>query len=129
MIKTPPGFKFTATHEWVRTDADGTCLIGITDFAQDALGDIVYVECPAAGRRITQGEAVGVIESVKAAADMYAPVSGEVIAVNEALTDHWERINQDAFGSWLYRLQPTAPGELPQLLDDAAYAAAAEAER
>jgi glycine cleavage system H protein len=129
MIKTPQDLKYTPTHEWVRAEPDGTLAVGITDFAQEALGDIVFVELPKPGAKVSAGAAVGVVESVKAASDIYAPVSGEVTAVNEALADHWEAINRDAFAAWLYRLRPDDPGDLARLLDAAAYAAAAERSR
>jgi glycine cleavage system H protein len=126
MIKTPQDLKYTPTHEWVRAEPDGTVAVGITDFAQEALGDIVFVEFPKPGAKVSAGAAVGVVESVKAASDIYAPVSGEVVAVNDALADRWEAINRDAFAAWLYRLKPADPAELGRLLDAAGYAAAAE---
>ncbi len=129
MIKTPQDLKYTPTHEWVRAEPDGTLAVGITDFAQEALGDIVFVELPKPGAKVSGGAAVGVVESVKAASEIYAPVSGEVVAVNQALADHWEAINRDAFAAWLYRLRPDDPGDLARLLDAAAYAAAAEGSR
>jgi glycine cleavage system H protein len=125
-VKTLDNLKYTATHEWVRSEPDGTLAVGITDFAQDALGDIVFVAFPQVGAKVKAGEAVGVVESVKAASDIYAPVSGEVVAVNDALPDHWEAINQDAFAAWLYRLKPSDAGELGRLLDAKRYAAGAE---
>jgi glycine cleavage system H protein len=125
-MKTLDDRKYTSTHEWVRAEADGTLAVGITDFAQDALGDIVFVEFPKLGAKVKAGDAVGVVESVKAASDIYAPVSGEVVAVNDAIPDHWEAINQDAFAAWLYRLRPSDAGELAKLLDAKAYAASAE---
>jgi glycine cleavage system H protein len=125
-MKTPDDLKYAPTHEWVRAEPDGTLAVGITDFAQEALGDIVFVEFPKIGARVKAGEAVGVVESVKAASDIYAPVSGEVVAVNEGIPDHWEAINRDAFAAWLYKLRPTDAGELSKLLDAKAYAAVAE---
>ena len=126
MIKTPQDLKYTPTHEWVRVEPDGTLAVGITDFAQEALGDIVFVEFPKPGAKVSAGASVGVVESVKAASDIYAPVSGEVVAVNDSLADHWEAINRDAFAAWLYRLKPVDPAELRGLLDAAGYAAAAQ---
>jgi glycine cleavage system H protein len=126
MIKTPPDLKYTKTHEWARAEPDGTVAVGITDFAQEALGDIVFVEFPKVGARVSAGDAVGVVESVKAASDIYAPVAGEIVAVNDALPEHWELVNKDAFAAWLYRLKPANPGDLAGLLDAAAYAASAE---
>ena len=125
-MKTLDNLKYTSTHEWVRTEPDGTLAVGITHFAQDALGDIVFVEFPKVGAKVKAGEAVGVVESVKAASDIYAPVSGEVVALNAAIPDHWELINQDAFAAWLYKLRPSDAAELKALLDAKAYAAAAE---
>jgi glycine cleavage system H protein len=127
MIKTPPDLKYTKTHEWARAEFDGTIAVGITDFAQEALGDIVFVEFPKVGARVNAGDAVGVVESVKAASDIYAPVAGEVVAVNDAIPEHWELVNEDAFAAWLYRLKPANPGDLAKLLDASAYAASAEA--
>jgi glycine cleavage system H protein len=127
MIKTPPDLKYTKTHEWARAEPDGTIAVGITDFAQEALGDIVFVEFPKVGARVSAGDAVGVVESVKAASDIYAPVAGEVVAVNDAIPEHWELVNKDAFAAWLYRLKPANPGDLAKLLDASAYAASAEA--
>lgn len=126
MIKTPQGLKYTPTHEWVRMESDGTATVGITDFAQEALGDVVFVEFPKVGAKVKAGDAVAVVESVKAASDIYAPLSGEIVAVNEEIPDHWEAINKDAFAAWLFKLKPMDPGELAKLLDAAGYAAAAE---
>ena len=125
-MNTPENLKYTPTHEWVRAEPDGTLTVGITDFAQDALGDIVFVEFPKVGAKVKAGDAVGVVESVKAASDIYAPVSGEVVAINDGIPDHWEAVNQDAFAAWLYRLRPADPGDLKALLDAKAYAATAE---
>ena len=125
-MKTLDNLKYTPTHEWVRTEPDGTLAVGITHFAQDALGDIVFVEFPNVGAKVRADDAVGVVESVKAASDIYAPASGEVVAINDAIPDHWELINQDAFAAWLYKLRPSDAGELARLLDAKAYAATAE---
>jgi glycine cleavage system H protein len=125
-VKTLDNLKYTETHEWVRSEPDGTVAVGITDFAQDALGDIVFVEFPKVGAKVKAGEPVGVVESVKAASDIYAPVSGEVVAINDAIPDHWEAINQDAFAAWLYKLKPADAGELGRLLDAKRYAASTE---
>ena len=126
MNKTPQELKYTKTHEWVRIEPDGTARVGITDFAQEALGDIVFVEFPKVGAKVKAGGAVGVVESVKAASDVYAPLSGEIVAVNDGIPDHWETINQDAFAAWLYKLKPSNPDELKALLDAARYAATAQ---
>ena len=121
-MNTPADLKYTASHEWVRTEADGTLTIGITDHAQDALGDLVFIELPDKGRELQAGEACAVVESVKAASDIYAPVSGTVVDTNAVVTDKPESINEDAYGNWLFRLQPAAAGEVDALMDAAAYA-------
>jgi glycine cleavage system H protein len=126
MSKTPQELKYTATHEWVRMEPDGTATIGITDFAQEALGDVVFVEFPKVGAKVKARDAVAVVESVKAASDIYAPLSGEVVAVNGEIPDHWDAINKDAFAAWLFKLKPSDPGELKKLLDAAGYAASAK---
>jgi len=126
MSKTPQELKYTPTHEWVRMEPDGTATVGITDFAQEALGDVVFVEFPKVGAAVKAGDAVGVVESVKAASDIYAPLSGEIVAVNEEIPGRWEVINKDAFAAWLFKLKPSDPGELKKLLDAARYAATAE---
>jgi glycine cleavage system H protein len=120
-MKLPSDLKYTESHEWVRTEADGTLAIGITDFAQDALGDLVFVELPEVGRTLAKGEACAVVESVKAASDVYAPVAGTVTAINEALKDKPESINADAFGAWMWKLEPA--GEVAGLLDAKTYEA------
>ena len=122
-MNVPAELKYTEAHEWVRIESDGQLTIGITDYAQEALGDLVFVELPDVGRRLTAGEACAVVESVKAASDVYAPVAGEVSAVNEALKDQPEALNADAFAAWLYRIRPAAAGDIAQLLDAAAYTA------
>lgn len=128
-MTTPANLKYTRSHEWVRTDADGTVAVGITFHAQEQLGDIVFIQAPEAGRKVKQGEECAVIESVKAAADIYAPVSGEVIAANPEVTDSPERVNRDPYAAWLFRLKPSQPAELAGLLDAAAYAKHAESEK
>ena len=127
-MSTPADLKYTPEHLWVRVEADGTVTTGITAHAQEELGDIVYVQAPEAGRRVAQGEACGVVESVKTAADLYAPVSGEVVAVNGVVVDHPERVNTDPYGTWLFRIKPQRPAELDALLDAAAYAGLAKGE-
>ena len=129
MIKTPQELKYTSSHEWVRREPDGTITVGITDFAQEALGDIVFIEFPQVGRTAKAGEAVAVVESVKAASDIYAPVAGEIVAVNDSLKDAWEGLNQDAFAAWLFKMKPSNAGEIAGLRDAAAYAASAEASK
>ena len=120
-MNLPENLKYTAEHEWVRTEPDGTVTVGITDHAQAALGDLVFVEVPEAGRQLTQGEACCVVESVKAASDVYAPIAGEVIAANKAVVDAPEQVNQDPYGAWLFKLKPATPADLGKLLDAAAY--------
>ena len=120
-MNIPKELKYTESHEWARAEADGTVTVGITDHAQEQLGDIVFVESPMAGRKVAKGEAVGVVESVKAASDIYAPVAGEIVAGNDALADAPEQVNADAYGSWLFRIKPDNAADLGQLLDAAAY--------
>lgn len=122
-MNLPQELKYTASHEWVRLADDGTATIGITDHAQEQLGDVVFVELPAAGRRVKAGEECAVVESVKAASDIYAPVSGEIVEVNQAVVDAPEGINSDAYSAWLFRLRPASPADVAQLLDAAAYQA------
>ena len=122
-MNVPANLRYTASHEWVRSEADGTVTIGITDHAQEALGDLVYVELPAVGRTVAAGEACAVVESVKAASDIYAPVAGEVVAVNDALAGTPEEVNEDAYAAWLFRLKPADPAAAGKLLDAAAYEA------
>ena len=121
-MSIPADLRYTAEHLWVRLEADGMLTTGITAHAQDELGDIVYVQAPEAGSSVTQGAACGVVESVKTAADLHAPVSGEVVAVNGVTADHPERINTDPYGTWIFRMKPQRPAELDALLDAAAYA-------
>jgi glycine cleavage system H protein len=122
-MNVPADLKYTADHEWVRVEADGSLTVGITDHAQAALGDLVFIELPKIGRKVAAKDACAVVESVKAASDVYAPVAGEVIAVNSALDGAPETVNQDAYGSWLFRLKPESATGLASLLDAAAYQA------
>jgi glycine cleavage system H protein len=127
MSNVPGELRYAESHEWVRLEADGTAVVGISDHAQDALGDLVYVELPEVGQTLAKGDEAGVVESVKAASDIYAPISGEVVAINEALTDEPESVNHDPYGDgWLYRIQPSDKTELDDLLDAAAYKAQQE---
>ncbi len=119
--------KYTKSHEWVRVEADGTLTVGVTDHAQELLGDIVFLELPDAGRTVKAGEDCAVIESVKAASDIYAPVSGEVIANNDAAVGAPESVNGDAFGTWLFKIKPANTAEVDALLDAAAYQASVDA--
>lgn len=118
-MNVPENLKYTASHEWVRSEPDGTVTIGITDFAQDALGDLVFVELPDVGRKLAAGEACAVVESVKAASDVYAPAAGEVTAVNDALKDAPETLNADAFAAWLWKMKPA--GDLSSLMNAESY--------
>lgn len=124
MSNIPAELKYTKSHEWVRTETDGSLTVGITDHAQEALGDLVYVEVPEVGSALDAGDAAAVVESVKAASDVYAPIGGEVIAANEELADAPEQVNEDPYGGgWLFKLQPTDASELDALLDAEAYQA------
>lgn len=127
MSNTPAELRYAASHEWARLEADGSVNVGITDHAQEALGDVVFVELPEVGKVLAAGEQAGVVESVKAASDIYAPVAGTVIAVNEALADAPESVNADPYGAWFFKLQPVAAADLDQLLDAAAYQANCDA--
>ncbi|WP_461481610.1 glycine cleavage system protein GcvH [Porticoccus sp.] len=123
MSETPSDLKYASTHEWARDEGDGTVTVGITDHAQDALGDVVYVELPEIGAIVTAGDEAGVVESVKAASDVYAPVSGEVIAINELLENAPETINDSPYDDgWFYKIKMSEPEELDDLMDAEAYA-------
>ncbi|KQZ32445.1 glycine cleavage system protein GcvH [Duganella sp. Root1480D1] len=121
MSNIPADLKYTESHEWVRAEADGTVTVGITEFAQDALGDIVFVELPKVGASFTAGDDAAVVESVKAASDIYAPVSGEVVAVNDAVVGAPESINADAYANWLFKIKPSDANAINGLLDATAY--------
>ena len=124
MSEVPSELKYTASHEWVRREDDGSVTIGITDHAQELLGDLVFVELPEVGSDMTAGDACCVVESVKAASDVYIPISGEITAVNEALADTPEIINDSAFDDgWLFKMKPSAQVELDELMDADAYEA------
>ena len=129
MATTPENLKYTDTHEWVKQESDGTVTIGITFHAQEMLGDVVFVDNPQPGRKVKKGEECGVVESVKAAADIYAPLSGEIVAANEALADAPEKLNQEPYGAWMFRLKPSDPKELEGLLDAAGYEKVAAADK
>ncbi len=120
-MKTPKELRYTPSHEWVRREGDGTLAVGITDHAQEQLGDIVFVEAPAAGRKVNAGEAVGVVESVKAASDIYAPVAGEIVGANADLSGEPQKVNEDAYGAWISRIKPSNAADVDKLLDAAAY--------
>jgi glycine cleavage system H protein len=117
----PDNLKYTATHQWVKLEADGIVTVGITDHAQDQLGDVVFVQQPEIGRKVKRGEDCAVVESVKAASDIPAPLSGEIVETNAALNDAPEKVNQDPYGAWLFRLKPGDRSEQAGLLDAAAY--------
>ncbi|MFU2488774.1 glycine cleavage system protein GcvH [Thauera sp. WH-1] len=123
MSKIPAELKYTKSHEWIRVEADGTLTIGVTDHAQEALGDIVFLELPEAGRKLSAGEACAVIESVKAASDIYAPVGGEVLAANEDAVDAPESLNADPYANWLFKLKPDNADDVAALMDAAGYEA------
>ena len=122
MTKIPTELKYAKSHEWAKPQPDGTVLVGITDHAQSALGDLVFVEVPKAGRAVKAGEACAVVESVKAASDVYAPISGEVVDANAALANAPETLNQDPYGKgWMFKVKPANPAELDKLLDAKGY--------
>jgi glycine cleavage system H protein len=127
-MSTPNDLKYTKSHEWVRLESDGTVTVGITQHAQELLGDMVFVETPDVGRKLAQREECAVVESVKAAADVYSPISGEVTAVNPELALAPEKINQDAYEAWLFKLKPVNAADLNQLMDAAAYQKMLESE-
>jgi glycine cleavage system H protein len=124
MSNIPADLRFAESHEWARLEADGTVTVGISDHAQEALGDVVFVELPEIGKEFAAGDAAGVVESVKAASDIYSPVSGEVIAVNEELGGTPELLNSAPYTSWIFKLKPSNTAELDKLLDAAAYGSA-----
>ena len=119
----PTNLKYAVTHEWVKTESDGTLTVGITHHAQDALGDLVYIELPTVGKQLKAGQEAVVLESVKAASDAYSPVAGEVIAVNKAVADSPESLNAAPYDAWLFKLKPAADASLDGMLDAAGYAA------
>ncbi|OYD53572.1 glycine cleavage system protein H [Thauera propionica] len=123
MSNIPADLKYTQSHEWIRVEADGTLTIGVTDHAQEALGDVVFLELPEAGREVAAGDACAVIESVKAASDIYAPVAGEIVANNQDAVDAPESVNADAYATWLFKIKPANAGDVAALMDAAAYAA------
>jgi len=122
MSNLPQGLSYVESHEWIRNEGDGIVTIGVTDFAQEQLGDVVFVELPDVGAELVSADEFGVIESVKAASDLFAPVSGEVIAINELLADDPELVNTDPYGdAWLLQIRLSHPEELEHLLDADAY--------
>ena len=127
MSNVPSNLKYATSHEWVLVNADGTVTVGITDHAQEALGDLVFVELPEVGAHYVAGKEIAVVESVKAAADVYAPIGGTVTEVNQAAADAPESVNQDAYAAWLFKLTPDSAADVDALLDAAAYQAVADA--
>jgi len=127
-MNNPSNLKYTASHEWVKTEADGTVSVGITEHAQELLGDMVYVEAPAAGRHLKAREECAVVESVKAAADVYAPINGTVTEINGNLDSSPEDINSDPYGAWIFKMKPDNAADVDALLDAAGYQAAVESE-
>ncbi|HSW11629.1 MAG TPA: glycine cleavage system protein GcvH [Solimonas sp.] len=122
MSNIPTNLKYVKSHEWLRSEADGTVTVGITDYAQNSLGDLVFVEVPKVGRKLTADEACAVVESVKAASDVYAPVAGEVIAANDKLGNAPELLNSDPYGEgWLFRIKPADAGAVAALLEAGGY--------
>jgi glycine cleavage system H protein len=127
-MSNPSNLKYTASHEWIKTEADGTIAIGITEHAQELLGDMVFVEPPAVGRKLKAKEECTVVESVKAAADVYAPVSGTVTAVNSELDSTPESINSDPYGAWIFKMKPDNAADVAALLDAKAYQTVVDSE-
>jgi glycine cleavage system H protein len=129
MSNIPSELKFLVSHEWVRIEADGTATVGITDHAQDLLGDVVFVELPEVGTELTAGDEAGVVESVKAASDIFSPVGGEVLAINETLEESPDLVNSDPYeDGWFYKVKLADESDLDALLDAEAYAAACDAD-
>ncbi len=128
MTDTPTEAKYAETHEWARLDDDGNVVVGVSDYAQEQLGDVVYVELPEVDQQVDAGAEAGVVESVKAASDIYAPVSGTVVAINMSLEDTPELVNQDPYGDgWFFAIAPDTPDELADLMDAAEYSEFCEA--
>ena len=127
-MSIPADLKYSKSHEWARLEADATVAVGITHHAQELLGDMVFIEPPEVGRKLATGEECGVVESVKAASDIYAPIGGEVTAVNKEVIEAPEKINADPYANWIFKLQPANVAELNNLLDAAGYQAVVDAE-
>ena len=127
MSNIPADLKYVASHEWIRLESDGTVTVGITDFAQDQLGDVVFVELPEVDSEVTADQDISVVESVKAASDIYAPLAGKIIAVNDDLADAPEKVNEDPYGdAWFFKMELADAADLDKLLDADGYAAACE---
>lgn len=120
-MSSPADRKYTASHEWIAVNADGTLTVGVTDHAQEALGDVVFLDLPQAGRSVAADESIAVIESVKAASDIYAPVAGEIVESNQAAMDAPESVNADAWSTWLFKIKPANAADVDLLMDAAAY--------
>jgi len=130
MSNIPKDLKYTKSHEWLKPNPDGTVTVGITHHAQDLMGDMVYVELPQTGAKVTAGKECGVVESVKAASDVYAPISGEIVEANTVLSDAPETVNKDCYGAgWMFRMKPANKTELDGLLDAKAYEALVASEK
>ena len=127
MSNVPANLKYAASHEWMLLNVDGTVTVGITDHAQEALGDLVFVELPEVGAHFDAEKEIAVVESVKAAADVYAPIAGTVTEVNQAAADAPESVNQDAYAAWLFKMTPDNVADLDKMLDATAYQAVADA--
>ena len=125
-MNVPANLKYTKSHEWVRVETDGTITVGITEHAQDLLGDLVFVEVPEVGKALVAEQEAAVVESVKAASDVYAPVAGTIIAVNDAVVGAPESVNADAYAAWLFKMKPVNVADIDALLDAAAYTAIAD---
>jgi len=126
-MNVPADLKYTKSHEWIRAEADGTITVGITEHAQDLLGDLVFIDLPDVGKELVAEQEAVVVESVKAAADVYAPVTGTVTEINTAVADAPESVNQDAYAAWLFKMTPDDVADLDQMLDAATYQAVADA--
>ena len=124
-MNVPANLKYTASHEWIRSETDGTITVGITEHAQELLGDLVFVELPEVGKKLAAEQEAAVVESVKAASDVYAPVAGTISEINPAVVDAPELVNQDAYAAWLFKMTPDNKADLDALLDAAAYTAVA----
>ena len=122
-MNIPAHLRYTSSHEWLRRESDGTVTVGITDHAQAQLGDLVFIELPKAGRKVGAGEACAVVESVKAASDVYSPLAGEIVAANADAAATPEVVNQDAYAAWLFRIRPTDPSAMDAMLDARGYQA------
>jgi glycine cleavage system H protein len=127
-MSIPGDLKYTKSHEWVRLEADGSVSIGITDHAQELLGDMVFVENPVVGRQLKAGEECAVVESVKAASDVYAPIAGEVIASNEEMESSPDLLNKEPYGAWMFRMKPANAADLDGLMDATSYEAHVDSE-